>query len=327
MRARLYRNAVVWGTCLLLFFTLGQAQSQGTPPDITFIDFPSIIDVGTGPKIGRIYFKDAEKDVVGAEFTVVQAQSFAGFSLELAGQIQSDGVFDFFEFQLSASVNQQVTLEVILTDRQNLNSQPRQFSFTVVGATDAPPATPSDTPRIQLDPSNLSFQAQLNGPNPPAQAFNILFEGIASFFWRASADVPWIRLSRSDGPAPASVAVSVDIANLSAGTHVGKITIESNGASNSPQVLLVLLSVSSTLAQAQSVEGQLLALAFQSLEFLQPGAWQISVQSGCFWYTNADQQSSLVSVTLPNGAVQEYAVPAGKTVISCGSVVLIDTRV
>ena len=327
MSARFHKNAAVWAICLLLFFGTGQAQSQGTPPDITFIDFPSVLDASAGPSVGRIYFKDTERDVVQAQFAVVQAQSFEGFTLELAGLIQSDGVFDFFEFQLGASVNQQVTLEVTLSDSQNLKSQPRQISFAVVGATGAPaPATPS-TPRIQLDPASLSFQAQAGGPNPPAQAFRVFFEGSTSFFWQASVDVPWIQLSRGDGPAPASVTVTVNTAGLTAGSHVGQIAISSDGVGNSPQTLFVLLSVTSASAQAQTVSGQLLALAFHALEFSDPGVWQISVQSGCFWYTNAGLQSSPVSVTSPNGAVQEYAIPAGKTVISCGGVVLIDTRV
>ncbi|HEY5596196.1 MAG TPA: hypothetical protein VIL47_02940 [Candidatus Bipolaricaulota bacterium] len=327
MSARFHKNVAVWIVCLLMFFGSGQAQSQGTPPDITFIDFPSVLDASAGPRVGRVYFKDAQKDVVQAQFAVVQAQSFDGFTLDLAGLIQSDGVFDFFEFQLAPSVNQQVTLEVTLSDSQNLKSQPRQFSFSVVGATGAATEAPSTTPRIELDPTSLSFQAQVNGPNPPAQVFRVLYEGTTSFFWRASVDVPWIQLSRSDGPAPASVTVTVDVADLPTGSHVGQIAIGSDGVGNSPQTLFVLLSVTSASSQAQTVSGQLLAVAFQALEFLDPGVWQISVQSGCFWYTNADQQASLVSVTSPNGAVQEYAIPAGKTVISCGSVVLIDTRV
>ncbi len=70
----------------------------------------------------------------------------------------------------------------------------------------------------------------------------------------------------------------------------------------------------------------LIALAFVKLEFLQPEDWKRELRDGCVIYTNISQEPSPIRVTLVDGSVHEYAIPAGREVIVCGNIVHIDTR-
>ena len=73
-------------------------------------------------------------------------------------------------------------------------------------------------------------------------------------------------------------------------------------------------------------EGVLIALAFTTLEFLRPGDWTRELREGCVIYTNVAPEPSPIRVTLVDGSVQEFEIPAGRAVIVCGNVVHLDLR-
>ncbi len=214
------------------------AQTQGTPPEITFIDFPSRIEANGQPVSGLVFFSDPDGDVTRAEFKVIEALDFKDFTLDLAEQLK--GVtLGAFEFQIATSTPQRVVLEVVLVDAQDLRSEPGQFSFEAISK--EPP------PRLEVEPASLSFRGLAEGPNPVAQEFKISNAGGGSLSWTAQADAGWLRLSPSEGTfqakESASIQIRVDLAGLNVGTWQGRITITAQGAQNGSTVIPVLLTV------------------------------------------------------------------------------------
>jgi hypothetical protein len=61
--------------------------------------------------------------------------------------------------------------------------------------------------------------------------------------WTAVADVPWLHLSPASGVSPATIEVVALAGRLSAGTHVGTVTVTMEGAPNSPASIPVQVTV------------------------------------------------------------------------------------
>ena len=104
-------------------------------------------------------------------------------------------------------------------------------------------------PEVGLSTNTLAFTAVQGGDAPPAQTFTV---------WNAvrQTDMPftlssaanWLSFSpasaASNSPqARVTVSVSVDASGLEAGTHRGRIVISASGASNTPRLVLVTLTV------------------------------------------------------------------------------------
>ncbi len=206
-----------------------------------------------------------------------------------------------------------------------------QITVTAAGATNSPqtvPVTltltqPPQPPLIQVTPGSLSFSAVQGGANPSAQTLTISNAGGGTLNWTASTNVPWLSVSPTSGsaPPPSSATVSVNIAGLPVGTHSGLITITAEGATNSPLTVPVTLTIT-----AKPPAGELIALKFIKLEFLDPAAWERTLREGCVVYKNISGAPSKIKVTLPDNSVLEFDIPAAKEVIVCGDVVHIDTR-
>ncbi len=119
------------GLGLLLVVLLGLAQT-GTPPEITFIDFPSEIPADGSEITGYVGFKDKDGDIATANFEVVKAEDFQPFSLDLRQfKGYTEGVF---MFTIATTTPQQVTLRLTLIDEAGNRSEPKEFSFAARGA-------------------------------------------------------------------------------------------------------------------------------------------------------------------------------------------------
>lgn len=296
-----------------------QAQIQGTPPEITFIDFPAAIAIADGPRVGRVYFKDAERDVAQAEFSVVQAQQFDAFILDLAGAVRSDGVFQFFEFSIAPNAPQRVTLAVDLVDAQGLRSPARQFSFEITGS----PATAAAGGRLDLEPATLRFEARAGGLAPNPQTVSVGHTAGADFSWTAQASVPWLQLTADQGRGPAQVEVSVTVAGLIPGVRLGQIVFRSPQAAD---VVVVTVALALLPAEVAAPSGQLVVLAFVALTFEAPADWVYELKDGCMVHTNVGAPASGLRVVRPDGQVDVFSVPLGNQIVICGQTVLIDTR-
>ncbi len=206
-----------------------------------------------------------------------------------------------------------------------------QITITAAGAANSPvnvpvtltvePAAPKPSP-LTADPSSLNFEATAGGANPAAQSLQLTNAGTSAVTWNASVDVPWLKLDLTEGTLEAGastvLSITVEIAGLPAGTQQGRITFGAEGFE--PLVVPV------TLALRAPTTGELIALKFVVLEFVEPADWERTQREGCVVYTNVSSEPSLLRVTLPDDTIREFEIPVGNEVIVCGDVVHIDTR-
>jgi hypothetical protein len=106
-----------------------------------------------------------------------------------------------------------------------------------------------DTPLICCNPKSFSFSATHGGSNPADQTLKIWNSGVDTISWSLSDDAGWLSENPSSGSStgePDTVAVSVDIAGMSAGGYSANITITADEAINSPWTVPVSLHIGSS---------------------------------------------------------------------------------
>jgi uncharacterized protein (TIGR03437 family) len=105
-------------------------------------------------------------------------------------------------------------------------------------------ADPANQPAaLVLSQSQLSFSFVVGGPAPVPQSVAIGNSGGAALFWTAASSAPWLIVSPGSGAAPAGLSVSVNAANLAAGTYTGSLVIASPAATNGPITIRVSLTI------------------------------------------------------------------------------------
>lgn len=178
----------------------------------------------------------------------------------------------------------------------------------------------SDVPQVQVTPQSLTFNASLNGAAPSTQAISIVPAGgtPGPFTFRIVVDngqsgsgAPgWITVTPAGNTAPSNVVVSVNQANLAAGSYPARIQIlDSNGLATNVAVTLIVTNVSQQLTVAPSAlnfsarsaapgtQTEQLAVANNG-----PGtvAFTTSVVGGSRWITSVTAGSNS---TTPNAPV------------------------
>jgi len=104
-------------------------------------------------------------------------------------------------------------------------------------------------PTIGLNPTSLTFDAVVGGPNPSPQSVTVSNTGPAGsvLSWAATDDAAWLSESPTSGilgaGASEPMTVSVDISGLLAGTYTATITVSDPNATNSPQTVSVTLNL------------------------------------------------------------------------------------
>jgi len=100
---------------------------------------------------------------------------------------------------------------------------------------------------LSLSQSTANFSFQLGGTAPAAVNVQVTSSpGNVPVTATAQADSggTWLSVSPASGTTPVTLAVSVNTANLLAGTYNGTVTVASTSAANSPQTIRVTLTVS-----------------------------------------------------------------------------------
>ena len=105
------------------------------------------------------------------------------------------------------------------------------------------PPSPSNTSSISLSAGKASFAYTVGGSAPAMQTVNISNVG-GTLAWSASSNSPWLTVSPASGMGAGTLTLGINTAGLSAQTYNGEIAISAAGAANSPQTILVALSVS-----------------------------------------------------------------------------------
>jgi N,N-dimethylformamidase beta subunit-like, C-terminal/Domain of unknown function (DUF4082)/Viral BACON domain len=105
---------------------------------------------------------------------------------------------------------------------------------------------PGAPPALLLNPSSLTFTAQVGGGNPASQSISLYDEGTGSVNWTASSSASWLTASATSGTTPYTMNVSVNTSGLAAGTYTGTITINATG-NNPTQKISVTLNLTNVL--------------------------------------------------------------------------------
>src|SRR5450631_872133 len=137
--------------------------------------------------------------------------------------------------------------------------------------------TASSNPSITLSPTSLNFSYTIGGSTPGAQSIGVTSSGTALSYTIAAAGGSWLSAS-GGGNTPGNISASVNPANLTAGTYNGTVTVTASGASNSPQTVPVVLTVTSTSGATLQISPSFLDFNF-TIGGSNPNAQSITVNS------------------------------------------------
>jgi hypothetical protein len=118
---------------LVLLLTPGTGSGRaGTPPEITYVDFPKEINADGTPVQGTVGFRASNGDLLKAIFAVAAAGNFRSFEVDLSPlQGQEEGEFSF---EISTTTPQKVTLQLTLLNQEGNASPSVFFTFEAIQA-------------------------------------------------------------------------------------------------------------------------------------------------------------------------------------------------
>jgi uncharacterized protein (TIGR03437 family) len=170
---------------------------------------------------------------------------------------------------------------------------------------------------LAVAPSALTFQYTYGGTLPPAQNLAITNAGGGTLAWTASTSAYWLGASAASGSAPASLAVSVNPANLAAGSYTENATIAAAGAIGSPAQVSVTLVVTGT-QPAPIVTAVANAASYQP--GLASGTWisifGTNLSASTYTWQNSDFVNGLLPTSLQGVSVTINGVAAYVAYIS-----------
>jgi len=120
--------------------------------------------------------------------------------------------------------------------------------------------TPSSPPIITAGPASFSFSAQQSGTNPAGQTLSLWNSGTGTLTWSAADSADWLILSPTRGSFAGgtdNIVFSVDISGMNAGSYAALVTISAPEAANTPQTVVVNLTINPPLEEEEGkVEGE-----------------------------------------------------------------------
>jgi hypothetical protein len=129
------------------------------------------------------------------------------------------------------------------------------ITVTASGATNTPQTIPVSltvsasalaSPVIGLSLTSLSFAGTAGGTNPAPQSFTVSNTGSGTLTWTAGDNASWLTLSPATGTNTGTIAASVNLTGLAAGTYTGTITIAATGATSKTLPVTLTIGASST---------------------------------------------------------------------------------
>lgn len=108
--------------------------------------------------------------------------------------------------------------------------------------------TVANAPTIAISPASLAaVNFQVGGANPTAQTLAISATGGAASTFTATANTTsggtWLSVTPTTATTPANVTVNVNPSGLAAGTYTGSVSIAIAGATNTPVIIPITLTV------------------------------------------------------------------------------------
>lgn len=115
---------------------------------------------------------------------------------------------------------------------------------------------PSSPPIITAGPASFDFSAQQGGANPASQTLSLWNSGGGALTWSATDSADWLILSPTSGSSTGAIdniALSVDMPGMDAGNYTAVVTISALGATNTPQTVVVGLTISPPVQEEEKV--------------------------------------------------------------------------
>jgi uncharacterized delta-60 repeat protein len=154
----------------------------------------------------------------------------------------------------SYTVNNATQITANISIAANATPGARDVTVTTPGGTTTLPdgfTVIAAPPTISCSPSSFSFTATQGWSNPPSQTLEIWNSGGGTLSWSVSDNAAWLSLSPASGNSTGEhdpVTVSVDTSGMSAGSYNATITISAPGATNTPQIAAVSLTINPFVA-------------------------------------------------------------------------------
>ncbi len=149
---------------------------------------------------------------------------------------------------------------------------------------------------VVVAPQALTFQYTAGSAAPAAQDISITNGGTGTLSWTASSGAFWTALSATSGNAPSTLSISVNPANLAAGTYMTTVTVAATDSSISPASIAVTLVVQRT-QPAGTVTAVVNAGSFQP--GIASGAWVAIFGTKLSQRTYTWQAGDIVNGKLP----------------------------
>ena len=119
--------------------------------------------------------------------------------------------------------------------------------------------TDSSPPAITVGPSSINFDLQQGKVGLPNQVLSLWNSGGGTLTWNTGDNADWLSLSPSSGSSRGeidNITLSVDTSGMDAGDYTAIVTITASGAANSPQTVIVNLTVNTNVHQEDEAQKQ-----------------------------------------------------------------------
>ena len=142
---------------------------------------------------------------------------------------------------------------------------------TATGAGNSPLIVPvglnissTSTSTLTVAPAVLAFTYQIGGAVPAAQTVSVTSSSLVLTYTASASGDSWLIALPVYGSTPGTFSASVSPAGLAAGLYSGTVIVATVGASNSPQVIPVYLTVTAATPPTLSAAPTAIAFSYQT---------------------------------------------------------------
>jgi uncharacterized protein (TIGR03437 family) len=163
---------------------------------------------------------------------------------------------------------------------------------------------------LTASPKSLAFNYAVDGSAPAAQIVSLAIGGSGTLAWTALSNAFWARVSPASGSAPATLSVSVNPANLAAGSYTGAVQIVTTGSPVSVSMTLVVQGTQPAGTITGVANGASFDPAFASATWVSIFGANLSATSagwGASDFTSGKLPASLDGVSVTINGIPAYA--------------------
>ncbi len=174
---------------------------------------------------------------------------------------------------------------------------------------------------LSVAPQTLSFSYSVGGAAPAAQTVSITNAGGGALAWTASSSDYWLAVSPASGGAPGTLSVSINPANLAAGTYTSALQVSAAGASGSPASIAITLTVQGT-QPAPGITAVTNAGGFQTnfASATWVSIFGTNLSTATYTWQNSDFVNGMLPTSLEGVSVTINGMPAFIDYISPGQI-------